>query len=252
MKGFILSVLGLATVVSAIPSQYEGDLTISRAVNSQCKAPEGSGSCQKTANCQGISYPAGFCPKDPTDVQCCVKITCKVPNVGTGFCRSVKNNGCSGGNFHAGHCPGSSDIKCCVKAAPQPSTGPKPTPPANPCTAAAYDKLMFQENIYTFMAAKTAKRPSCFDWTDDGCSWSPDRLGNYDFLNSCKRHDFGYRSAKKMGRFNAEMKKKVDSKLKDDLYDVCKKFSGWESYKGVNCRIAADSYVFMVRKYGKR
>jgi hypothetical protein len=73
MKGR-LCLLGLVTFAFAIPSQYEDDLIFRRAVNDQCKAPEGTGSCQNTANCPGISYPAGLCPKDPTDVQ--VRVSC--------------------------------------------------------------------------------------------------------------------------------------------------------------------------------
>ena len=179
-----------------------------------------------------------------------MKITCSVPSVGSGFCRSVKNNGCSGGSFHAGHCPGNTDIKCCVEAAP--ASASASSRPVNPCTAAVYDKLMFSDSMSTFMAAKAKKSPSCFDWSDDGCSCSPDDLGEYDFLNPCKRHDFGYRNAKAMGRFDSAMKKRVDDSFKDDLYDVCNKFSGWESFKGVECRRIADIYVVFVRKFGKR
>jgi Prokaryotic phospholipase A2 len=190
--------------------------------------------------------------------QCCVQIKCAVPSVGSGFCRSVKNNGCSGGSFHSGYCPGNSDIKCCVKAAaPPPPPPPPPSPPApapapNLCTAAAFNKLMFSDSIETFMAAKTDKSPSCFNWVDDGCSCSPDDLGEFDFLSPCKRHDFGYRNAKEMKTFDAAMKDRVDNNFKDDLYDVCNKFSGWESFKGVQCRRIADIYVAFVRQFGKR
>lgn len=69
MKGFLRSVLGLATLASAISSQYADDLRSRRAVSDQCTAPEGTGSCQHTSDCPGISYPTGLCPNDPTDVQ---------------------------------------------------------------------------------------------------------------------------------------------------------------------------------------
>lgn len=69
MKGFLACVLGLAAFASAIPSEYEDDPIFRRAVNDQCKAPGGTGACQKTANCPGISYPTGLCPRDPKDVQ---------------------------------------------------------------------------------------------------------------------------------------------------------------------------------------
>lgn len=183
-----------------------------------------------------------------------MKIACDVPKIGSGFCRSVKNNGCSGGDFHAGFCPGNSDIKCCVKETPKPPVEPpsKPNPLPNPCTVAALDNLLFQDSISTFLAAKKAESPSCFIWGDDGCSCSPDDLGEFDFLPPCQRHDFGYRNAKNQGRFSAEMKEKIDTNFKDDLYDVCNKFSGLQSFKGVECRRIADIYVAFVRKFGKK
>lgn len=66
---FLLCALGLATIASAIPADFEDDLLFSRAVNGKCKAPLGTGTCQHTAKCPGVSYPTGLCPKDPKDVQ---------------------------------------------------------------------------------------------------------------------------------------------------------------------------------------
>ena len=88
------------------------------------------------------------------------------------------------------------------------------------------------------------------DRSDDGCSCSPDELGDFDFLPSCKRHDFGYRNSKDQGRF-AQLKDKIDDKLKRDMYDVCDKFSGLESYRGVVCRRIADAYHIGVQQFGK-
>lgn len=66
---FLVCAFGLATLATAIPSEYEDDLVFRRAVNDKCKAPTGTGSCQRTANCPGISYPTNLCPKDPNNVQ---------------------------------------------------------------------------------------------------------------------------------------------------------------------------------------
>ncbi|KAM7196746.1 hypothetical protein V8F20_006939 [Naviculisporaceae sp. PSN 640] len=122
-----MHVLGLllfntAATVLAVPSgPGEGAFPINkgildiRATGDACTGTEGRGTCQKTSNCRGISYPQPFCPNDPDDVQCCVEISC---NVGgrSGFCRSVSNNGCLGGTFDPGnYCPGSQDIQCCLK-----------------------------------------------------------------------------------------------------------------------------------------
>ncbi|KAK4168399.1 hypothetical protein QBC43DRAFT_285034 [Cladorrhinum sp. PSN259] len=102
----------LMVPVIALPPE-EG--VFGRAIGDSCKGTEGPGTCQTTSNCRGISYPQPFCPNDPDDVQCCVEIPCQV-GTQTGFCRSVSNNGCSGGRFDPGnYCPGSQDIQCCLK-----------------------------------------------------------------------------------------------------------------------------------------
>jgi hypothetical protein len=69
MKTFILYALGLATFGSAIPPQSDDDRVFRRAVNDQCQAPLGTGSCQHKSQCPGISYPTNLCPKGPDDVQ---------------------------------------------------------------------------------------------------------------------------------------------------------------------------------------
>lgn len=185
--------------------------------------------------------------------QCCVNLSCDVPKVGSGYCRSVKNNGCSGGNFHAGFCSGDSDIRCCVKvpspSSPSPSSPSPSSPPAappNPCSAAALDKLLFQDSMSTFTAARTAESPSCFDWHSDGCSCSPDEIGDFDFLPSCKRHDFGYRNMKNQGRFDAAMKKRVNDNFQNDLYNMCHPFNSQQ------CLDLAKVYVAFVREFGKK
>ena len=71
MKTSILYVLSFSAWSIAIPTQSERELDtlFARAVGDSCKANEGTGSCQNTANCKGISYPTGLCPKDPADIQ---------------------------------------------------------------------------------------------------------------------------------------------------------------------------------------
>ncbi|TGZ79573.1 hypothetical protein EX30DRAFT_365113 [Ascodesmis nigricans] len=98
-----------------------------RAVGGACSAPEGSGTCIDRSTCKGISYSQPYCPNDPNNIECCVVHSCTVSQ-GSGYCRSVSMNGCSGGTFYAGTgpnwpCPGSDDIKCCVKSSAPPNTG---------------------------------------------------------------------------------------------------------------------------------
>ena len=87
---------------------------------------------------------------------------------------------------------------------------------------------------------------------DNDCSYSPNNLGEFDFLPPCWRHDFGYRNMKDQGHFDDAMKKRVDKNLENDLYIVCAKFTGFNSYKGIECRRIADLYMIFVRKFGKK
>ncbi|KAM5430510.1 hypothetical protein McanMca71_006852 [Microsporum canis] len=114
-----LSAIVMSVLVSAVSATPADAALFERAIGSKCNAPEGEGSCQTTGNCKGISYPQALCPNDPNDVQCCVEHQCST-GAGSGFCRSVSNNGCPGGHFDKGSgpdwpCPGSDDIQCCIK-----------------------------------------------------------------------------------------------------------------------------------------
>ncbi|KAL8677942.1 MAG: hypothetical protein Q9186_005665 [Xanthomendoza sp. 1 TL-2023] len=188
--------------------------------------------------------------------QCCVQKACTVPSSGSGLCRSKANNGCAGGTFHSGFCPGPNDIQCCVLSeGTSPGPGPTlpPPPPPNPCTGAVVDNLVFNVPMPEFLAAKQARNPPCFDWSDDGCSCSPDKPDGFDFLPACYRHDFGYRNNKALGRFDAAMKERVDDNFLRDLYGICNQYAGLEAFKGVECRRIADIYVEVVKKApGKR
>ena len=137
---------------------------------------------------------------------------------------------------------------------------PAPSPEAFPfslaprqgaCTAAATDNLIFSVSISAFQSARNAKSPACFDWSSDNCSSSPDRPAGFNFVPSCQRHDFGYRNTKKQGRFTA-LKPRIDTNFKNDMYNVCKQFTGLDSWKGVECRAIADIYYTAVKELGKR
>ncbi|OAA69506.1 Phospholipase A2 [Cordyceps fumosorosea ARSEF 2679] len=123
---------------------------------------------------------------------------------------------------------------------------------ATTCSVAATDKLIFKASMATFQKARRDKNPSKCNWSSDKCSWSPDKPAGFNFVPSCERHDFGYRNTKSQGRFTKAMKTRVDDNFKKDLYNYCAQFSGLASLKGVECRRIADTYVFFVRKFGKR
>ncbi|GGO68154.1 phospholipase [Nonomuraea cavernae] len=113
------------------------------------------------------------------------------------------------------------------------------------------DDFLFGVSIETFLTNRST-RPWAdqIDWSSDGCSWAPDKPEGFNFLPSCQRHDFGYRNYKRQGRFNEDVRGDIDQNFKDDMYDVCRKYSGLQSYKGVICRRTADTYYTAVRGLG--
>jgi len=66
------------------------------------------------------------------------------------------------------------------------------------------------------------ERDARMDFTDDGCSAPV--LGSkglsYDFTESCERHDFGYRNAKRLGAFD-QLKDRIDLVFAKDMRASC-------------------------------
>ncbi|MFC4588699.1 phospholipase [Sphaerisporangium corydalis] len=113
------------------------------------------------------------------------------------------------------------------------------------------DQYIFTDSIGTFLQERAAQPYATqIDWSSDGCSWAPDKPQGFDFLPSCQRHDFGYRNYKRQSRFNEDNRGQIDINFKDDMYDVCRKYSGTQAYKGVICRGIADTYYATVRNLG--
>jgi len=121
------------------------------------------------------------------------------------------------------------------------------------------DKLLYKTTIKNFISEYRNKKykKSELIWDSNGCS-VPNAVakalridGNkpfgYNFLNSCYRHDFGYRNYKKQKRFSENNREKVDNNLMGDMYNVCKQYSG---RKVDLCRRVADAYYIMVRLCG--
>jgi hypothetical protein len=82
-------------------------------------------------------------------------------------------------------------------------------------------------SMSSFLSSKAAGSPCWIDWSDDGCSWSPDSGSTYNFLKSCKRHDFGYRNSKRAeswyGRdmWRWHNKAVADTSFHRDMTDHC-------------------------------
>jgi len=94
-----------------------------RTLNGHCSGTATSyyksdGICITTATCDsyGGSYITGGCPSDPDNVKCClVGLEGSVgtnPCGGSSYCDWTAN-GCPGGSFHPGSCPGGSNYQCC-------------------------------------------------------------------------------------------------------------------------------------------
>jgi len=86
------------------------------------------------------------------------------------------------------------------------------------------DTLLFSDLMAEFQAARAAQDPPELDWSSDGCSYSPDDPFGFDFLQSCQRHDFGYRNYKAQGRFDDAGKSRIDNNFKSDFIIKDKNF----------------------------
>jgi hypothetical protein len=118
------------------------------------------------------------------------------------------------------------------------------------------DQLLFRTSLADFMNAKYVLYPQYLDWSDDGCSVpvlkEPQRSqpGGYDFRAPCARHDFGYRNYLRQNRLTEPNRKIIDDNFKNDMYTVCARYTGWQSWKGVQCRLTAEVYYNAVRLVG--
>ena len=111
---------------------------------------------------------------------------------------------------------------------------------------AVTDTLLFSDTMPQFQAARNAQTPPELDWSSDGCSDSPDNPLGFNFLQSCQRHDFGYRNYKAQGRFDDAGKARIDSNFKSDMYDQCET----EGDLKVVCEGVADLYYEAVVELG--
>lgn len=108
---------------------------------------------------------------------------------------------------------------------------------------AVTDDYLFSKSLAQFSTIK-AQSPYAdqLDWSDDGCSWSPDNPFGFKFKPACQRHDFGYRNYKRQARFNETTRLTIDNKFKSDLYHQCA--GNWA------CNRTADLYYKAVREFG--
>jgi hypothetical protein len=128
------------------------------------------------------------------------------------------------------------------------------------------DAYLFTISIGQFISNRSAKNPAELDWDSDGCSSSPDNPFGFDctipldpfpspsntdwfdvVLDSCYRHDFGYRNFKKQSRFTDANKARIDSNFKKDMFNQCQN----ERF-GDACEATATVYYEAVKAFGKK
>jgi hypothetical protein len=105
------------------------------------------------------------------------------------------------------------------------------------------DDYLFSKSLSQFITIKgQAPYADQLDWSDDGCSYSPDNPFGFKFLPACKRHDFGYRNYKRQSRFTEANRLRIDNNFKADMYNQCA--GNWI------CNRTADLYYKAVREFG--
>lgn len=123
------------------------------------------------------------------------------------------------------------------------------------------DGLLFHTPIAQFLEAKRNRNPSTLEWGDDGCSVPVlndsglDSLADFpegfNFLDSCKRHDFGYYNYRRQNRCNEDTRGQIDLNFQKDLNNECKNYS-WLRHplKRAKCQELALVYFAGVRNGG--
>lgn len=88
-----------------------------------------------------------------------------------------------------------------------------------------------------------------FDWTTDGCSWTPAYLA-WRFSGPCEEHDFGYRNFGKgltLGRDETH-RKWIDDRFKSEMDRVCNTLLGWNLFQRSQCRQEGRVMYEVVRR----
>ena len=88
------------------------------------------------------------------------------------------------------------------------------------------------------------------DWSSNGCTASPDNPLGFDFLQSCQRHDFGYRNYKAQSRFSDDAKARIDDNFHDDMDNQCATEDG-DVKRGL-CEGVATLYYEAVKAFGSK
>ena len=112
---------------------------------------------------------------------------------------------------------------------------------------------LYQVSLRTFVAT-IATGDRWFDWTNDGCS-APlvgDTGRSFNFRDSCRRHDFGYRNLKLLdqrygGYWNGTNRRRVDQQFLADMKSHCR---GRALTLQLQCFSWAETFYAAVRVAG--
>jgi hypothetical protein len=89
------------------------------------------------------------------------------------------------------------------------------------------------------------KPPRWLNWEDNGCTVSFDHPLGFNFLDSCKRHDFGYNNYSDLGMLHGAHRRKIDDNFRQDLHTMCNSVNHRHT-----CLKIADGYFTGVRVGG--
>jgi hypothetical protein len=89
------------------------------------------------------------------------------------------------------------------------------------------------------------------NWSNDGCSNSPDKPLLLNFKDSCIQHDFGYRNVPQYSRGrNETVRNMIDNRFLSNLRGVCSSLHWYDPRKS-KCDTLAYAYYAAVRNFGK-
>lgn len=138
-----------------------------------------------------------------------------------------------------------------VPESPPPSLAltPRQSGPVPPGVdvAAETDTWLFSKSMSAFRSAMSSKNPPYLFWPSpsaNACTLAPDHPWDFDFKQSCQRHDFGYKNYRDQKRFCEAGRKRIDDQFARDLRSYCASRSWW---KKPLCYSTAETYVAMVR-----
>lgn len=118
-------------------------------------------------------------------------------------------------------------------------------PPGDPALLAKWTQPT-ATSFRDWSAARAHRTAYPFIWTTDDCTGGPERPLGFDFRAACRRHDFGYRNYRALGRL-AAVKPRLDRAFHADLRRAC---AGYRPAVRPVCNGLAWTYYRAARRFG--